>query len=198
MAGCKIEGCGKPVEGWGWCRAHYQRWQRHGDPLGGGVPRGETLGSATLFYREVVLTDARGPNDPCLIWPFARGRHGYAEIQIDGKQATVSRFVCREAHGEPPTPKHDAAHSCGKGHLGCVTKSHLDWKTRAENMADQLAHGTRIRGTKSPFAKLTEADVVAIRSMRGSKSLAKIGAVYGVSKGSIYDIIRGRTWAWLE
>lgn len=32
---CTIDGCdGKPV-GRGWCSAHWQRWRKHGDPLGG-------------------------------------------------------------------------------------------------------------------------------------------------------------------
>ena len=30
---CKIEDCAKPVRARGWCATHWQRWQRHGDPL---------------------------------------------------------------------------------------------------------------------------------------------------------------------
>ncbi len=33
MATCKIEGCGKTAFCRGWCSQHYNRWQRHGDPL---------------------------------------------------------------------------------------------------------------------------------------------------------------------
>jgi hypothetical protein len=32
---CSIEGCEKPVQARGWCSAHWARWKRHGDPLGG-------------------------------------------------------------------------------------------------------------------------------------------------------------------
>lgn len=31
---CSIEGCERPVYGWGWCNLHYQRWHKHGDPGG--------------------------------------------------------------------------------------------------------------------------------------------------------------------
>ena len=31
---CTIESCDKPAAGRGWCRKHYMRWYRHGDPLG--------------------------------------------------------------------------------------------------------------------------------------------------------------------
>lgn len=32
---CEIDSCLNPSYARGWCRAHYSRWQRHGDPLGG-------------------------------------------------------------------------------------------------------------------------------------------------------------------
>lgn len=32
---CSVDGCGARVECRGWCGKHYQRWLRHGDPLGG-------------------------------------------------------------------------------------------------------------------------------------------------------------------
>lgn len=36
---CSIEGCDKRHEARGWCESHYQRWKKHGDPLGGGPPK---------------------------------------------------------------------------------------------------------------------------------------------------------------
>lgn len=40
---CSIDGCLKPAGARGWCRAHYTRWARHGDPL---VVHGYTSESA--------------------------------------------------------------------------------------------------------------------------------------------------------
>jgi len=37
MTICSIPGCEKAVHGRGWCKTHYGRWQRHGDPNGGQV-----------------------------------------------------------------------------------------------------------------------------------------------------------------
>lgn len=49
----------------------------------------------------------------------------------------------RGMHTAPSsTPAHECRHICGNGHLGCVTPSHLEWGTHAENMADAVAHGT--------------------------------------------------------
>ena len=30
---CKVEGCGKPVKGYGYCEKHFQRFKKYGDPL---------------------------------------------------------------------------------------------------------------------------------------------------------------------
>jgi hypothetical protein len=41
---CSVEGCGSRVFCRGWCGRHYHRWQRHGDPLAGGVERVQAAG----------------------------------------------------------------------------------------------------------------------------------------------------------
>lgn len=35
---CSIPGCGKPHDARGWCKNHYGRWSRYGDPLAGRIP----------------------------------------------------------------------------------------------------------------------------------------------------------------
>ena len=187
---CLIKDCSKPQNSHGYCGAHGRRWRLYGDPLGS-KPR--SLGKAQRFLRDVVLTDERGAEDPCLIWPFARTGAGYAQV----KKSYVARIACEEANGPPPTPKHDAAHNCGKGHLGCVTKSHLRWATRIENMADTLIHGTRSRGEHRPTAKLTEADVLEIRDLCGHSFQRDIAERFGVSVPTVSAIQARKSWTWL-
>lgn len=129
---CTIEGCGKSHFGHGWCNAHYWRWRRHGDPLGGGFSR-SSVGEPERFYLEVVL-----PYDgtDCLFWPYARDRHGYPQMKQGENVVFVHRRICEEANGPAPTPGHEAAHSCHNGHLACVARRHLSWQTHAENVAD--------------------------------------------------------------
>lgn len=186
---CSIPGCGKTVRARGWCQCHWLRWYRHGDPTSGGSSR-----TAARRYLETVVLLYDGPE--CLFWPFDTDGGGYARLGMNGKRLIVSRFVCAKAHGPAPTPKHEAAHSCGNGHLACVAKSHLSWKTRAGNFADKLVHNTHNRGERNGAAKLTQEQVRLVRSLLG-QSRQIIAAQVGTSAANVDHILRGDSWSWL-
>lgn len=187
---CKIDGCDKPLKARGWCNAHWVRWKRYGDPLAGQTMKGEP----SRFFNEVVLPY---DGDECLIWPYSKDGKGYAQIRKDGRNQSVSNLVCREIDGPPPTPEHEAAHSCGKGHLGCVAPSHLSWKTHVDNEADKLIHDTHIRGERCGTSKLSESQVLQIRELIGRKTQREIAKMFGVCQATVSFINRRRRWFWL-
>lgn len=171
----------------GYCHKHYRRWQRHGSAMGGGTEYGEP----DRFIAEVANHWA---SDECLIWPYSRNNRGYGQISRGGRPKLVHRIVCEVAHGSPP-PDHQAAHSCGKGHEGCVNPRHLRWATTSENMLDRTSHGTDNRGERQGSSKLTKDDVLAIRA--SNARVTDLARSYGVSPSTICGIQSGRTWAWL-
>jgi hypothetical protein len=128
--------------------------------------------------------------DDCVIWPFTRTR-GYAYVGVNGKIRIAHRFMCELAHGAPPTPKHHAAHSCGRGDEGCVNPRHLSWKTVSENMLDRRKHGTHGRG---PRQKLNYDRVLEIRAFGPEWTDQAIADQYGVTRGLINQIRIGRIW----
>lgn len=71
----------------------------------------------------------------------------------------------------------------------------LRYGTRLENMADQLAHGTRIRGSAHGNSKLTERRVRAILNMiaRGTKD-REIANRIGISRPTVTMIRNGKLW----
>lgn len=144
---CSVSDCGKPTKASGLCGAHYKRKNRYGDPTKGRIPQGE----AFRYLTEIVLNFDR---KECLTWPYGRDSSGYGRVWIGDKAENVCRVVCTEEFGPPSSPDLQAAHSCGKGHLGCVSKRHLSWKTPAENSADRTAHGTVYRGGNKPIFHL--------------------------------------------
>ncbi len=184
---CSIPDCGKLAGRHGWCRAHRDRWKLYGDPLAGLTGRGE----ARRYFEQRVLTYS---GDDCLTWPFCRDRDGYGLLKECRKMKTVSRILCEQEFGPPPTPRHEAAHSCGKGRDGCVTRRHLSWKTSVENHADKLVHNTRPMGETHGAAKLTNQAAREIISLKGALSRSKIAKQYGISPVTVGDIHRGKSW----
>ena len=178
---CSVPGCDNPVHGHGYCGNHYARWRRHGYPLGGRV----TPGEPERFLRESVLTHK---GDECLLWPFGTNNSGYALLRHNGSAAIVSRLVCEHVNGPPPTPKHQSAHSCGRGHLGCVAPTHLRWATRKVNESDKVLHGTHNRGERHGMAKLTEPQVQEILGLKRRLSQSKIAKIFGVSQSHVSRI----------
>lgn len=188
---CSLTECEGKHYSLGYCKIHYQRLSKHGTTdLVDRKP-----GKRLAFCQNVALSYE---GEECLIWPYGRKSDGYASFTYKGKTLVVSRFLCEMVNGAPPTPEHQAAHSCGKGHLGCVTKGHLSWKTRAENMADKLIHGTHSRGERNYSARVTEAQAREIISLIGKEGPSKIARRMGISKRSVSYIQTGGTWAWLR
>lgn len=180
MAGirlCAIDGCGKRSQTRGWCDAHYRRWLHHGDPVAGRANDGDLA----RFLHDVVMPYT---GDECLYWPYSANR-GYGVIFVNGVSRYVHRLVCEDEHGTPPTTDHEAAHSCGKGHLGCCARRHLSWKTRAENVADMHIHGTVLRGEAHPSSKLTDEQVQRIVGLRGKMSQSEIAKLFNICRSNV-------------
>lgn len=189
---CSVPGCGKSGRiTRGLCNSHYHRWSTYGDPLGGGTSHGEP----ERYFRENVLT--YDGND-CLDWPYALNAYGYAVLRLEGKAALVSRLVCEHEHGPAPSADHQAAHSCGRGKLGCVTKAHLRWATQAQNEGDKLVHGTDNRGERHWHSKLTEEDARAILGLKGKMLQREIAELYGLKQSTVSNIHTGKLWGWLS
>lgn len=189
---CSVSDCGKPAVKRGWCGAHYRRWQRHGDTS----PRNQ-LRAAPGSRLAWIKAHARHSGVECLTWPFAYDPNGYGQICEGGIKTSANRAMCLSAHGQPPTPEHEAAHSCGNGNGGCLNPTHLRWALPVENQADRIAHDTHIRGDRAPAVKLTEREVLEIRNLYGSVSAAQLGRRYGVSKTAILKIHNRTNWGWL-
>lgn len=142
----------------------------------------DNYGKALAFV-EFALTQA---TDECILWPFTKNRGGYPNV---GHGTPVNRVICERTYGPPPERAH-AAHSC---HVKlCVNPSHLRWASPHENARDNVARGVQVRGERVGRAKLTAAEVEAIRaSTEHYKALAQR---YGISTGYLYALRRRENW----
>lgn len=188
---CSVDGCEKHSHARGFCAAHYYHFRKRGDPS-------KKAPKKTSRVMEWLLSHVdHEDEEECLTWPFSTNIHGRASMRLRGKTSSAYREMCRLAHGEPDSDVMHAAHSCGKGHLGCINPNHLRWDTPKGNEADKVLHGTSNRGESHGLSKLTVEQVYEIRSMHGMATQREVAIKFGVSQGHVADIWNRRVWRWL-
>lgn len=187
---CKIDKCMAKENARGLCSMHFSRLRRYGDPLFGPPPKARKTEIDAFITQAISHAE-----DECLLWPFTRDACGYGRIFRGQKSIGVHRLVCVSVHGQPPSERHEAAHSCGKGHEGCVSPKHLRWATHKENNQDKILHGTNKAGENSCTAKLTPNDVALIRATpKYYGRLRDLCLRFSISKSAILAIDRGESW----
>lgn len=187
---CAEDGCGKRVVSRGLCMQHYMRVWRSGgiEPTRHPkTPRGEV-------QRFITQTAIPWASDDCLTWPFTKTPDGRGYARFRGRWGLASRHICEAVYGPPPTPRHEAAHSCGRGHDGCVNPRHLRWATHVENEADKIVHGTSQHGERNRQAKLSREQVDEVRALAGAQSQRQIAERYGITQSAVSMIQRGLRW----
>lgn len=121
MRVCVIDGCGRSHEAHGWCRMHYKRWAKWGDPL-------FTMTDPDMRFWYYVTK--AGP-DECWLWTGAPGDDGYGQFQVDGKKIPPFVYAYRSLVGPVPdglVPDHLCRTPL------CVNPGHIEPVSRRENV----------------------------------------------------------------
>ncbi len=145
---------------------------------------------------EFITENATYSGDDCIEWPFHTNKvhgYGYLGVGVARKMWRAHRLMCVIIHGEPPSPQHHAAHSCGN--RKCISPRHLSWKTSSENMRDKRVHGTTPVNTWGRRGKLNHEQVAEIRDLQGKKSQLEIAADFGISPHQVGNIHSGKSRA---
>ena len=138
MKHCSIDGCEKGGElRRGWCGMHYKRWQKHGDPLGGG-DRYATPEEAFEARTEPLLWSG------CVVWTGYTNRDGYGVLRVNGRVVKAHRYAWECEHGPIPDGLY-VDHACHE--RSCVNVRHLRLATPQENGANRSGvHGGKKHG----------------------------------------------------
>lgn len=129
---------------------------------------------------------------PCL---SERGHQSVA-LSKDGVEYQVRIHVLvLEAFVEP---RPEGLYGCHRDGVPANNReTNLYWGTPVDNAADMKRHGTRLFGEACPAARLTEADILAIRSAKGVVSQGQIARIFGIKQGHVSRIMSGKIWAHL-
>lgn len=84
---CTVEDCSGPVLARTWCRAHYRRWQRLGDPAAGGPRRFAAHGAPRIKWKPGGPCAAQGCDRPASTRTWCRSHykrwHASGDVQSD-------------------------------------------------------------------------------------------------------------------
>lgn len=131
----------------------------------------------------------------CWSWLGSFDRDGYP-LFWDGDNQKMMRGhqYSYELHFGPRDGK-CVMHICDNP--SCINPEHLRLGTQKENQADKVAKNRQAKGEAQGASKLTEADVLQIRS-RKSESYAKLSQEFCVAPSTIYRIWNNKYWQHLN
>ncbi len=123
--------------------------------------------------------------------PF-HDRKTYGVVRIGRRRVYAHRLAFAMGHGVDPAGL-VVRHKCDNP--PCVNPEHLELGTIGDNMRDKGRTGVH-KGVNNPKAKLTEDDVMDIRSLLVlGFGCAEIGRNFNVSDVTIGLIKRNETWS---
>ena len=113
-----------------------------------------------------------------------------------GLAIKAHRFGYEVQYGEKPGELY-VLHHCDNEK--CVRKEHLYLGTQLDNMHDRWTHGRGVgmmRGENIGVSKLTEKDVLAIRSecKDSWEDFREYGKLYNVTSATIKNVVRRNNW----
>lgn len=157
-----------------------------------GLYEASSIGRIRSCPREGVTTFGVRSYGGTILKPI-RAKTGYMVVNLihsgKRKQVLIHRCVLLAFRGDPPK-EWQACHN--NGDRSDNRLSNLRWDSVKSNHADKKPHGTWQGGESNPMAKLTEGDVIYIRS--SGKTNDALATELSVSRGCVEKAKYKATW----
>ena len=182
MSKCEVEDCDRNAVSKKICTKHYYRLKNFG---GFDLPK-----PIELFERHYMPVTETG----CWIWIGGVNHKGYGSCKgLHGKTASAHRTSWELHIGEIPSGLF-VLHRCDVP--SCVNPDHLFLGTAKDNTMDMMAKGRHVtkRGSDCWRSKLTESQVLYIRSLEKPLPAAKLAKKYGIGTEALYQVYNRKVW----
>jgi len=135
----------------------------------------------------------------CWEWTRCKTQKGYGQFHYNGKTVFTHRFVLETKLERPIRNGYMVCHECNN--RICCNPVHLREGTAKENTKDMInanrqATGDKVSqpGEKHGMSKLTNNEVIEIRSLRNIESVHQIAKLFNVSPSCISGFHLRKTW----
>lgn len=148
------------------------------------------------FWRHVHKTES------CWIWTASVDHKGYGQCKgptNTPKTWRAHRVAWYLKYGSID-PNLQLCHDCPGGeNILCVNPDHMFLGSNYDNVQDMVKKGRNSRGEKHPWAKLTEKQVLEIKTkVAQGLTQESIARDYNICRQTISDIHRGVRWKHLK
>ena len=188
---CSLPYCSQRAKAFSYCATHYYRLRTHGDPEKTSLVKGRGNTFEERFWSRVDKTPGLGPNGQCWLWQGRPNKGGYGRVTFNGRLEYTHRVAWCLVYGEMPKSEM-LRHSCDIPL--CCNPACLAEGTNQDNSNDKVLRNRQLKGEDIPQSKLTEADVLAIRSTNQSVPNSFIASTLGVSRRTVAMARSGETW----
>jgi hypothetical protein len=145
------------------------------------------------FKSKIAEPDENG----CMFYLGSHDRDGYGRVgfTIDNKyhKFGAHRLVLFLSTGTLPIDLHACHDPVKCKSRACCNPDHLRWDTNQNNTRDRIITNTNPIGERHNLSKLTEKQVLEIRSNVGN-TYQQIADIYGVARVTIEKIRNRKTW----
>jgi hypothetical protein len=191
MKNCSIENCENKYHGKGFCKKHYYKNKKYGDPLAGKTNSQSKAGSEE-YISENSEIDING----CWLWKRTKDKYGYGISGFKGKLIGAHRLSYLTFIGEIPNNLY-VLHNCDI--TACVNPKHLFLGTNQDNMKDMVNKNRQA-------SKVNKEEVDEIRTLYSAElaerakgknvqlTQRELGKRFGVSRTEINNIVNNKVW----
>lgn len=148
-----------------------------------------------LSVEQRFWSKVRKRRSGCWEWLASKNQDGYGKFRYESGIGSTHRISWVLTNGEIPDKLH-VLHKCDNP--SCVNPDHLFLGTNKDNMIDKMQKGRTadFSGEKNPISKLTDLDVIRIRTLfnSGERTRKELREEYQVSKSLIKMVIDKTTW----